>query len=225
MVNSFEQLQSRLRDFIPGADLSAQTLPLAPELQLWLLDECYPQHLLDSEQIQRIMNYPAYWCFCWGSGQVMARYLLDHPELVRGKSVVDFGCGSAVAAIAAAKAGAASVVACDLDPDAILSSYLNAELNAVELEYSADFFADERHYDVILVADVLYDRANLPLLDCFRQRADTVLVADSRVKNFSVPGYRHIQFQHATTIPDLSESEEFSRINLYLGEADQAAHR
>lgn len=224
-MNSFEQLQSRLRDFIPGADLSAQTLPLAPELQLWLLDECYPQHLLDSEQIQRIMNYPAYWCFCWGSGQVMARYLLDHPELVRGKSVVDFGCGSAVAAIAAAKAGAASVVACDLDPDAILSSYLNAELNAVELEYSADFFADEQHYDVILVADVLYDRANLPLLDCFRQRADTVLVADSRVKNFSVPGYRHIQFQHATTIPDLSESEEFSRINLYLGEADQAAHR
>lgn len=224
-MNSFEQLQSRLRDFIPGADLSAQNLPLAPELQLWLLDECYPQHLLDSEQIQRIMNYPAYWCFCWGSGQVMARYLLDHPELVRGKSVVDFGCGSAVAAIAAAKAGAASVVACDLDPDAILSSYLNAELNAVELEYSADFFADERHYDVILVADVLYDRANLPLLDRFRQRADTVLVADSRVKNFSVPGYRHIQFQHATTIPDLSESEEFSRINLYLGEADQAAHR
>ncbi|WP_374962561.1 methyltransferase [Spongiibacter tropicus] len=224
-MNSFEQLQSRLRDFIPGADLRAQNLPLAPELQLWLLDECYPQHLLDSEQIQRIMNYPAYWCFCWGSGQVMARYLLDHPELVRGKSVVDFGCGSAVAAIAAAKAGAASVVACDLDPDAILSSYLNAELNAVELEYSADFFADERHYDVILVADVLYDRANLPLLDCFRQRADTVLVADSRVKNFSVPGYRHIQFQHATTIPDLSESEEFSRINLYLGEADQAAHR
>ena len=224
-MNSFEQLQSRLRDFIPGADLSAQALPLAPELQLWLLDECYPQHLLDSEQIQRIMNYPAYWCFCWGSGQVMARYLLDHPELVRGKSVVDFGCGSAVAAIAAAKAGAASVVACDLDPDAILSSYLNAELNTVELEYSADFFADERHYDVILVADVLYDRANLPLLDCFRQRADTVLVADSRVKNFSVPGYRHIQFQHATTIPDLSESEEFSRINLYLGEANQAAHR
>lgn len=224
-MNSFEQLQSRLRDFIPGADLRAQNLPLAPELQLWLLDECYPQHLLDSEQIQRIMNYPAYWCFCWGSGQVMARYLLDHPELVRGKSVVDFGCGSAVAAIAAAKAGAASVVACDLDPDAILSSYLNAELNTVELEYSADFFADERHYDVILVADVLYDRANLPLLDCFRQRADTVLVADSRVKNFSVPGYRHIQFQHATTIPDLSESEEFSRINLYLGEANQAAHR
>ena len=218
-MNSFEQLQSRLRDFIPGADLRAQTLPLAPELQLCLLDDCYPQHLLDSEQIQRIMNYPAYWCFCWGSGQVMARYLLDHPDLVCGKSVIDFGCGSAVAAIAAAKAGAASVVACDLDADAILASRLNAALNAVSLDYSADFFADERRYDVILVADVLYDRANLPLLEHFRQRADTVLVADSRVKNFSVPGYRHIQFQRATTIPDLSESEEFSRINLYLGQA------
>ncbi len=211
-------LQARLREYLPHGQLSRQRLPLAPELELWLLDEAYPQHLLDSEQIQRIMNYPAYWCFCWASGQVMARYIIDHPELVRGKRVLDFGCGSAVAAIAAAKAGASSVVACDLDSDALAVSKLNAETNAVNLAYSADFFADSESYDVILVADVLYDRANLPLLGEFLTRANRVLVADSRVKDFSFPGYRHLQFQRATTIPDLAESEEFSRVNVYLGE-------
>ncbi len=220
-MTTLEALQSRLRDYLPHAVLSRQTLPLAPELRLWLLDDSYPQHLLDGEQIQRIMNYPAYWCFCWASGQVMARYLLDHPELVRGKRVLDFGCGSAVAAIAAARAGAAAVVACDLDADALAVSTLNAEVNGVELDYSIDFFADKQRYDVILVADVLYDRGNLPLLDQFLQRADAVLVADSRVKDFSVAGYRHVQFQRATTIPDLAESEEFSRVNLYLGQASQ----
>ncbi len=220
-MTTLEALQSRLRDYLPHAVLSRQTLPLAPELRLWLLDDSYPQHLLDGEQIQRIMNYPAYWCFCWASGQVMARYLLDNPELVRGKRVLDFGCGSAVAAIAAARAGAAAVVACDLDADALAVSALNAEVNGVELDYSIDFFADKQRYDVILVADVLYDRGNLPLLDQFLQRADAVLVADSRVKDFSVPGYRHVQFQRATTIPDLAESEEFSRVNLYLGRASQ----
>ena len=212
------QLASRLRDYLPHGELSRQRLPLAPELELWLLDEGYPQHLLNGEQIQRIMNYPAYWCFCWASGQVMARYLLDHPEVVRGKRVLDFGCGSSVAAIAAAKAGAASVVACDLDEDALVVSALNAEINSVSLEFSGDFFADAQCYDVILVADVLYDRANLPLLDQFLIRARSVLVSDSRVKDFSVPGYRHLQFQRATTIPDLAESDEFSRVNLYLGE-------
>lgn len=218
-MTSLLALQQRLCEYLPHGQLSRQRLPLAPELELLLLDESYPQHLLDSEQIQRIMNYPAYWCFCWASGQVMARYILDHPELVVGKRVLDFGCGSAVAAIAAARAGAASVVACDLDADALAVSALNAQLNDVELKYSGDFFADQQRYDVILVADVLYDRANLPLLDHFLARADQVLVADSRVKDFSVPGYRHLQFQRATTIPDLAESEEFSRVNLYLGEA------
>ena len=103
-------LQARLREYLPHGQLSRQRLPLAPELELWLLDEAYPQHLLDSEQIQRIMNYPAYWCFCWASGQVMARYIIDHPELVRGKRVLDFGCGSAVAAIAARASFACSTL-------------------------------------------------------------------------------------------------------------------
>ncbi|CAA0093952.1 Ribosomal protein L11 methyltransferase [Zhongshania aliphaticivorans] len=216
-VDLEQSLGGLLQEILPAAKVVKTALPLVPEMSLYLLSEDFPQHDLSPEQTQRIMNYPAYWCFCWASGQVMARYIFDHPELLRGKRVLDFGCGSGVAAIAAKMAGALEVIACDLDVDAIKSSRANAVLNKVELTYCDDFFANDDCYDVILVADVLYDRANLPLLDAFLARAPKVLVADSRVKDFCVEGYQWLDFQQATTVPDLAESEEFSRVNLYLG--------
>ena len=72
-----------------------------------------------------------FWAFCWASGQLLARYVLDHPELVRGRRVLDFGCGSGVVAIAAALAGAESAVACDCDPLALEAARANAALNGV----------------------------------------------------------------------------------------------
>lgn len=105
--------------------------------------------------------------------------------------MLDFGSGSGVAAIAAARAGAAEVVACDLIL-ALAASRANAELNGVELSYSADFFAEDDRFDLILVADVLYDRANLPLLDQFLSRGRQALVADSRVRDFRHPLYRRL---------------------------------
>lgn len=217
LANLQEKLTHQLAEYIPAAELARQSLPLVPEISLLLIEQSYPQSQLTQDQVQRIMNYPAYWSFCWGSGQALARYLLDNRGLVTGKRVLDFGCGSGVAGIAAAMAGAAEVVACDIDEDAILASKANARINGVSMTYSGDFFADQQQYDLILVADVLYDRENLPLLEAFLARADRVLVADSRVKDFSVPGYIHIGQQRATTVPDLAESEAFSHINLYLG--------
>ena len=131
------------------------------------------------------------------------------------RQVLAFGAGSGVAAIAAAKAGAAEVVACDLDPLALQACRANAALNGVALEVSADFFAEADRFDVILVADVLYDRANLPLLDAFLTRGRQVLVADSRVRDFSHPPYRRIAAMEASTWPDLDESPAFRRVSLY----------
>ncbi len=193
-------------------------LPLVPELGLYLLNEDYPQQTLTPEEIRQIMHYPAYWCFCWASGQVLARFIFDHPEWVRGKRVLDFGCGSGVVAIAAALNGAERVVACDLDADALAATRINARANGVELDYADDFFQFNGELDLLIVADVLYDKANLPLLDAFVQRAPEVLVADSRVKDFSFPGYAEIGRQRATTIPDLAESDEFSRVRIYRGQ-------
>lgn len=184
-------------------------------LQLYLLGADYPQHTLEPEQIAHLMDNPLYWSFCWASGQVLAQFLLEDPARVAGRHVLDFGCGSGVVAIAAAAAGAERVIACDIDPIALEASEANAALNGVVLEYAADFDAVEGKLDLIIVADVLYDRENLPWLQRFCERASEVLVADSRIKDFNVAPYRQIGRRAACTLPDLDESPEFRDVRLY----------
>jgi predicted nicotinamide N-methyase len=213
-----ECLQRQLSDILPGARLEVSSLPALPALQLYLLNADYPQGELDAQAVQRVMDNPLYWTFCWASGQVLARYLLAQPERVAGKRVLDFGSGSGVVAIAAAMAGAAQVIACDIDPLALAATRANAGLNGVELELAADFFGVQGHIDLIIVADVLYDRANLEWLAQFIERAERVLVADSRVKDFDVPPYRLIARQNSCTLPDLDESAEFRDVRIYMGE-------
>ena len=203
-----------LQQLLGDAQLSAETLP-GTDLRLWLIDALNMDRAFNSEETRRILEEPPYWCFCWASGLALARWLAERPEWVRGKRVLDFGAGSGVAAIAAAKAGALEVVACDLDPLAIEACRANAALNGVELSYSPDFFAEDDHFDLIIVADVLYDRANLPLLDHFLSRGREVLVADSRVKDFQHPLYQRLGMLDACTWPDLAEPAEFRHVSLY----------
>ena len=207
-------LQGALSILLGDARLSAETLP-GTALQLWLIDAANMDRAFSPEETRRILEEPPYWCFCWASGLVLARWLAAHSEWVRGKRVLDFGAGSGVAAIAAAKAGALEVVACDLDPLALQACRANAALNGVELSYSADFFAEADRFDLVIVADVLYDRANLPLLDQFLSRGRQALVADSRVRDFQHPLYRRLDVLDACTWPDLAEPAEFRSVSLY----------
>ncbi|HSC85037.1 MAG TPA: 50S ribosomal protein L11 methyltransferase [Pseudomonas sp.] len=207
-------LQHALQQLLGDAKLVAETLP-GTDLKLWLIDAANMDRSFSPEETRLILEEPPYWCFCWASGLVLARWLAEHPQWVRGKRVLDFGAGSGVAAIAAAKAGALEVVACDLDPLALESCKANAALNKVELSYSADFFAEQDRFDLIIVADVLYDRANLPLLDHFLSRGREALVADSRVKDFQHPLYQRLGMLDACTWPDLAEPAEFRHVSLY----------
>lgn len=207
-------LQQALTELLGDASLSVEALP-GTEIRLWLIDAANMDRAFSPEETRRILEEPPYWCFCWASGLVLARWLAERPEWVRGKRVLDFGAGSGVAAIAAAKAGAAEVVACDLDPLALAACRANAELNGVQLNYSDDFFAEADRYDLIIVADVLYDRANLPLLDEFLSRGQVALVADSRVRDFQHPLYQRLDILDACTWPDLAEPAEFRRVSLY----------
>ena len=209
------QLEAELQGILPGASLDITELADVPELRLWLLNDNYPQQDLDAEGVRTVMANPLYWVFCWASGQVMAKFLLDSPGWVRGKRVLDFGCGSGVAGIAAALAGAREVIACDIDPLALQAASLNAELNRIELTLVDDFESVTGSIDLILVADVLYDRSNLPWLDRFVGRAGKVLIADSRVKDFDVPPYREIARLESCTWPDLDESPEFRDVRIY----------
>ena len=218
-MNAPARLHRALHELLGDAQLTAATLP-GTALKLWLIDASNMDRAFNPEETRRILEDPPYWCFCWASGLVLARWLAEQSQWVRGKRVLDFGAGSGVAAIAAAKAGALEVVACDLDPLALAACQANAALNQVELGYSADFFQEADRFDLILVADVLYDRANLALLDQFLSRGRQVLVADSRVRDFQHPLYRRLGVMNACTWPDLAEPEEFRQVSLYHAQRD-----
>lgn len=207
-------LQQALGGLLGDARLVVSDLPECA-LKLWLIDAKNMDRAFSPDETRRILHEPPYWSFCWASGLAMARFLAEQPEWVRGKRVLDFGAGSGIAGIAAARAGASEVVACDLDPLALEACRANAALNGVSLGYSEDFFAEDDRFDLILVADVLYDRANLPLLDQFLSRGRQALVADSRVRDFDHPQYKALGVLEALTLPDLAEPHEFRRVSLY----------
>ncbi|OZY64378.1 class I SAM-dependent methyltransferase [Pseudomonas fragi] len=207
-------LQQSLSELLGDARLVATDLP-GTALKLWLIDAHNMDRAFTPDETRRILYEPPYWAFCWASGLALARFLAEQPQWVKGKRILDFGAGSGVAAIAAARAGALEVVACDLDPLALAACRANAQLNDVALGYSSDFFAEADRFDLILVADVLYDRENLPLLDQFPTRGQQTLIADSRVRDFKLPLYRQLAMLKALTLPDLAEPHEFRNVSLY----------
>ncbi len=203
---------------VPAAKLVVQALPLAPEIDLALIDGAYPQEQLSSAQVEYLMDEPPYWAFCWASGQVMARYILDNPEQIRGKTIIDFGCGSAVVAIAASMAGAARSIALDIDPNALSAAALNAEINEVDIELCDDL-ADLDHHKpetIMLIADVFYDRANIPLLENFLRQYSKVMIADSRVKPEELKGVNAHERYQSCTVPDLAEAVDFNSVTIYF---------
>lgn len=211
-------LNKLIKKMLADSQVSVQVLPQCPDLSLYLVDPITMNRAFTLDEIRSIWDNTAYWAFCWASGQVLAQHILDNPKLVEGKKILDFGSGSGVVAIAAMKAGAKQAIACDIDPDALVSCAENAKLNEVSIELSDDLFTiTDNDIDLLIAADVLYDRANLSFLDTFFKYANEVLLADSRIKDFSHPQYHHVCKQESFTVPDLDELDEFRYVNLYTG--------
>jgi predicted nicotinamide N-methyase len=133
---------------------------LVPELRLHLASEVTPLWQLTEAELAATGLAPPYWAFAWAGGQALARYVLDHPGQVAGRAVLDLGAGSGLVGIAAALAGAASVVAADIDPFAVSAIRLNAWLNRVRVRpTSADLLAAPAEgWPVILAADIWYEQ-------------------------------------------------------------------
>ncbi|WP_018235881.1 50S ribosomal protein L11 methyltransferase [Ensifer sp. BR816] len=139
--------------------------PHVPEVRLHLASEAHDLWQKTEEELEEIGLPPPFWAFAWAGGQGLARYVLDHPEVVRGRRVVDFASGSGLVAIAAMRAGAAEVLAVDIDPWAETAVRLNAELNGVAIGFiSEDIIGRERAADVYLAGDVFYDKGFADLL-------------------------------------------------------------
>ncbi len=211
-----ETLNSYLQLTLKKSRVMATQPAGCPSISLYLFDPAVLEGPISHEEAQAVVAEPAYWSFCWASGQVLAQYILSHPEYVKNKTVVDFGSGSGIVAIAAALSGAKKVFACDLDRQALDACSINATLNKVDLKCVADMAAIEDAIDLIVAADVLYDKDNYPLLDLFRAKAHQVLLADSRVKILPSENYQQIDCMEARTWPDLNEFEEFNQVRIYL---------
>ncbi|MEO1039293.1 MAG: 50S ribosomal protein L11 methyltransferase [Pseudomonadota bacterium] len=157
--------------------------PLTPELRFHLADETLPIWEKTEEALGEIGLPPPFWAFAWAGGQALARYVMDKPEIVSGKRVLDFACGCAVAGIGAGKAGAASVDASEIDAFAVAAATANAALNEVSLiARLADLVGADEGWDVVLAGDVFYEgpgaqRIAAWLCELNRRGAD-VLIGD-----------------------------------------------
>jgi predicted nicotinamide N-methyase len=176
-----------MREFVL-ANTRARRPPLVPEITLRLADEPF-------ELWERTGDALPYWAFAWAGGQALARYVLDHPDLVTGRRVLDVAAGSGLVAIAAALAGALSVTATDTDPLAVQAIGLNAQANCVDVTAQcADVLARSVcDADVVLAGDVCYDRAMaqriLPFLAGVADRGIPVLIGDPGRAHFPHTGF------------------------------------
>lgn len=185
-------------------------VPLIPEIAIHLADEAVPLWHKTEEEIGEHGLPPPFWAFAWAGGQALGRHVLDHPELVRGKRVLDLASGSGLVGIAAMKAGATSVDVADIDAFARAAAALNAQINHVKLSLIEDDLLTQpvstepsgRRWDVILAGDIFYERDTAQrAFDFLTQHAvygATILIGDPgrsylpkdkliRLANYSVP--------------------------------------
>ncbi len=181
-----------------------QPVPFVPEIRLHLAAEAIPLWELMERITGEVGMPPPFWAFAWAGGQALARYLLDHPDLLTGRRVLDLAAGSGLVAIAAKRAGAHSVVANEIDGYADAAIEANAELNDVQVDrHHGDLLAaDPPDVDVVLAGDVFYSREMTEMMLGFLRKAHAngalVLVGDpgrayrpkdgfEEVASFSVP--------------------------------------
>ena len=144
------------------ANTALEAPAMVPEFRLWLASEYVPIWQATETWLEEQNVDPPYWAFCWPGGQAIARYLLDNPILVEGLRVIDFAAGSGVSSLAAARAGAASVVANDIDALSLVAARLNARANDLAFDVSReDWLAGPEgapDADIVIAGDVCYER-------------------------------------------------------------------
>ena len=165
------------------ANTRLRPVPHAPEISLLVADDATALWRKTEEELEELGLPPPFWAFAWAGGQALARYVLDNPETVARRRVLDFASGSGLVAIAAAKAGAARVEACDIDPFALVAIGLNAAANGVAIAGRVeDLVGQDEGWDAVLAGDIFYERDTaarvLEWLDALRRRGAAVLIGD-----------------------------------------------
>ena len=195
------------------ANTRATAPPLVPEIILQLADESVPIWKKTEEELGKINVPPPYWAFAWAGGQALARYILDNPELTRGKCILDLGTGSGLTAIAAKKAGARDVIAADIDHLALAAVLLNAAANNVVVEITdEDLLAKPPvPIDLVLVGDLFYERQLADRVLAFIEAAGRlgaiILIGDPQRNYFPRGRFSAIAEYQVPVTRELEDSE------------------
>lgn len=179
-------------------NLTLAPAPAVPEVSLYRAHPASGLSRLDAGG-----GTPPYWAYGWAGGTVLARHILDHPRTMAGRRVLDLGCGSGIVAIAAAKAGAISILATDIDPHALVAAELNAQANGAAIDIAAEVPALP-DVDIVLAGDVFYNEdvaaRSLAFLDACVMAGIDILVGDpgrtflprdrlTRIAGYDVPDF------------------------------------
>jgi predicted nicotinamide N-methyase len=193
------------------AHTTIASAPLVPELRLHLATEITPMWQATEEWLSKQGIEPPYWAFPWVGGQALARFVLDHPDVIRNQRVLDFGAGSGLVAIAAARCGA-HVTAADLDPIAGAAIALNAALNKVELDVLIDDVIDrDGPWSVVLAGDMFYERQLAarawPWLKRLAEKEVTVMLGDPGRAFLPATGLTELARYSVPTSKELEDRE------------------
>jgi predicted nicotinamide N-methyase len=195
-------------DFI-RANTELLSPPLVPEVRLHLATEIIPLWRKSEEELEAMGVPPPYWAFAWAGGQALARYVLDKPDSVRGKRVLDFGSGSGLVGIAAAMTGAASVLSADIDRYAEAAIELNARANGVAIATTTDDIIGTRgEWDIILIGDMCYERPLAErLLAWLRGGGTDALLGDPGRSYFPKTDVERLALYNVQVTRDLEDRE------------------
>lgn len=210
-------MDAESRERFIRANTKLQRPPLVPEVELFLAGEVMA--LWSETEIRAGAKElglgelpPPYWAFAWPGGQALARYIIDNPEEVRGRTVLDFGAGSGLVAIAAAKAGASCVVAAEMDVLAIAAIDMNSHANGVFVEpIGVDIIGSNARWNTILAGDMCYERPvadrMVAWLRLLVKDGVRVLLGDPGRNYFPAGGVRKLASFAVPTSLDLEDRE------------------
>jgi predicted nicotinamide N-methyase len=225
-VRTIENARNRAgaREFV-AANTGLGRAGLVPEILLHLATEITPIWQATEDWLHRANIAPPFWAFAWPGGQALARFVLDHPDLVAGRRVLDFAAGGGIAAIACARAGAALVEAAEIDSLATAAIRLNAEVNDVIVTaLDGDLVGAACRWDLILCGDVCYEAPMtahiLPWLRCMAESAE-IWIADPGRAYFPRTGLSPFA---AMTVPTTMELEDRTARTVTLSQLLPARH-
>ncbi|MFE2720790.1 class I SAM-dependent methyltransferase [Kitasatospora sp. NPDC059327] len=200
------------RDFV-RSETKPAPVPFVPEISLYMADDAIELWETTERARGEVGLAPPFWAFAWAGGVGVARYVLDHPEVVAGRTVLDLAAGSGLVAIAAAMRGARSVRAAEIDAYAVAAIGINAQANGVQVAAAVEDLldGDGAPADVVLAGDVFYERAMaerfLPFLERARARGAVVLVGDPGRAYLPRGRFTELAAYRVPVVADLEDAE------------------